>query len=202
MSAQKESSIPQPDRPAFHRRPKETANAYAAFKAYCAMGPDRAIEKLAISGKLKVKGRSTMLDWSRMNDWVARAAAWDADQDEKARRAQDEAMKAEAAVWAKRQHQVRQSSWEMAQLLIEKAKAMLEYPLAKRTVEDGGATIHVHPQKFTIGQAGKMIEVADKLQRLAAGLNTEKTEITGPNNSPLMPASAQVVILELPPGRD
>lgn len=190
--------MPIPRKPAWNKRTNESAKAFAAFKAYRDLGPDRSLKAV---GRGLGKSKVMMEKWSRRFEWVARVADWDADQEEKSRKAKDAAMKAESEKWAARQIAVREQDWQMAEQLRERARAILEYPIAKKTTVDGGATVHIHPQKFSLGSAAKMIEVSSKLARLASGAPTEHLEHSGPDNAPL--AMGQVVILELPDnGRD
>jgi hypothetical protein len=201
MSTTTKGTPPTPGKPAWHKRINESAKAHAAFKAYCELGPSRSLR--ALGQKL---GKSVALyeQWSARFEWVARVAAWDEHQEEIDRKAKEAAMKAEAEKWARRQAAVRENDWALAEALRKKAEAMLDYPIAKKTTTDGGATVHIHPQKFSLGSAARMIEVASKLARLASGAPTEHLEHTGPDNAPLPGASiGQVVILELPDnGRD
>lgn len=195
---QNNPSQPAPGKPSFHRRPNEGEKAYAAFKAYCEMGTQRSIRKVARS---LTKSVTLIKRWAAQHEWSGRIKDWDADQEARRRKAEDEALKAEAAVWAQRQRQIREQDWRDAQALRAKVAAMLDFPLAKRVVKEGSNEIHIHPAKFTLNNAARMLEVASKLERLAAGLNTEKIEHTGKDDTPIAAGIGQVVIVELPPGR-
>lgn len=60
------------ERHAWDRREGETSRAYAAFRAYRDLGPRRTHRELPPPYNTQaVEG------WSRHNDWVARASAWD-----------------------------------------------------------------------------------------------------------------------------
>ena len=78
---------------------------------------------------------------------------------------------------------------------------MLNYPISQQKVSQDGKAITIVPQKFSFGSVARMLEVAEKLRRLAAGVSTENLQHSGPDNQPLPAATGQVVILELPPGR-
>lgn len=66
----------------WERRPNETPKQYAAFQVYYQLDPygepgnRRTVS--AVCEKLKLKSDSRALFWSRQNDWVERAAAYDA----------------------------------------------------------------------------------------------------------------------------
>lgn len=70
------------------RRDNETAKAYAAFLEYRNLGVQRSLS--AVSQKLN-KSIMVLARWSSPNDWVARAEAWDAEQNRR-----DEETRAEA----------------------------------------------------------------------------------------------------------
>lgn len=143
------------------------------------------------------KSSKQMAKWSSRWNWVERSKAWDIDQEEERRKAGLVAMADEAKVWERRQREIREADYQLAVALREKAKAMLEYPLAKRVVMEGDTQVHIHPARWSIGQAARMVEASSMLARLSAGMATEKTEITGPDNQPLQ-SFGEIVILELP----
>lgn len=199
MTTQENPSQSQaPGKAVWLKRANEHPRAYAAFKVYRDMGPERSIKKVVRSHG---KAKATLETWSRRHGWQERVAAWDADQEEKRRKAEDEALKQEAAVWAIRQREVRQRDWDDAQTLRSKVRDMLNFPLTTRVVRQDGQEIHIHPAKFTLNNCARMLDIASKLERLATGLNTEKLEITGKDDTPVLAAHGQVVIVELPPGR-
>ncbi len=73
---------------------RETARAAAAFAAYCALGPERSLERLVTPSQTEAKPRlrlATLKEWSSAFGWVARASAYDAEQRAKARATQDRA---------------------------------------------------------------------------------------------------------------
>lgn len=198
MTKQTNPSQPSPGKPDFHRRPNEGEKAYAAFKVYCEQGTQRSIRKVA---RQLAKSATLIKRWAAAHEWAGRVKAWDMDQEERRRKAEDEALKAEAEVWAKRQRQIREQDWQDAQALRAKVRDMLQFPLSHRVVKDDGKEIHIYPAKFTLNNAARMLDVASRLERLAAGLNTDKIEHTGKDDTPLAAATGQVVIVELPPGR-
>jgi membrane peptidoglycan carboxypeptidase len=68
----------------WEQQPKEAANAYAAFKLYHQLGPERSISRVrseigegSVEG-LSVKSLRWLESWSSRWSWVERARAWDA----------------------------------------------------------------------------------------------------------------------------
>jgi hypothetical protein len=89
----------------------------------------------------------------------------------------------EAAKWAKRKADHQNELWERKRKLEDKLHAMLNFPLAETKTQDG-RTI-VKPIRWTFGEAARLTEAITKLERLAMGLPTDKTEHTGPDGDPL-----------------
>lgn len=185
-----------PGKAPYHRRVRESLKAFAAFQAYCEMGTARGLRPVA---RKVHKSFTLMKKWAKAHAWTERVAAWDADEADRLAKARDEAMKAEAAKWARRQIEVRTLDWETAEALRKKAAEMMALPVKRKTTKKkDGKTIIVHePVNFALGSVSRMLDVASKLSRLAAGVSTENLQHTGPDNQPLA-AVGQVVILELP----
>lgn len=177
----------------YDQQPGESIKAFTAFRTYLDLGAERSIVS---AGRKLGKNRVTLEQWSTRWRWVERSKAWDIDQEQQRRQLEEAAMKDQSGVWAKRMLEQREADYQIAVALREKAKAMLDFPIAKRVVMEGTNQVHIHPAKFSFGQAATMMRVSTELARLACGMATEKTEISGPDNQPL--ASGQVVILELP----
>lgn len=124
----------------WERQKGETSRAYEAFTVYRDMGPDRSINKTA--QKLS-KNRTTIAEWSARNDWVKRAAAWDAEQDRIARQAQTDEIK-----------KMRKRHADLANaMLVKAAKALQRIP------ED----------EIKAGDVSRMVETAAKLERISRG---------------------------------
>lgn len=169
------------------RLQNESAKAYAAFMAYCEMGPDRGIRPLA--QKLH-KSATLIKDWSRRHNWQKRAAAWDSAQAERMRQAEDIALKEEAGKWAKRQIEHREKSFQVTQALLGVAIKELD-------------KIRQSSRVSTLGDVSRAIQIVETLTRLNLGMATEKTELSGPDNTPLSIQSAAPVVIVIPDnGRD
>lgn len=201
----KKSSPKSPAPPAspelFDRQLNESARAYEAFRIYIEMGADRSAE--AVCQKLR-KSRALMLRWSARWRWVERANSYDAFISRKRAEAEAAALKERSVDWAARQQKIREDYWALGEALKAKAHKILEWPISQQTISKDGKTIHIHPANFSVHSAARLADVANDLQRLAAGMATGRTEITGAEGTPLPAAQpAQLVIFELPNnGRD
>jgi hypothetical protein len=115
--------------------------------------------------------------------WRERAQAWD-----------DHQAAIDEARWEKRRREVRDVEWELSESLIEKARQMLQFPLAttERTQDDNGrqVTTIVKPARWTMRDAASVIKVSSELKRLASNMPTAtaRTEVTGANGERLIPS--------------
>ena len=75
--------------------------------------------------------------------------------------------------WLKRQHQVRQREWELHEKCIEASRRALDNVLRHKRV------------CATLTEIARLLELASKLGRLASGLPTDHTELTGEEGGPL-----------------
>lgn len=186
----------------FDRRPQESARAYEAFRLYIEMGPNRSLP--AVGAKLG-KSVALMERWSSRWKWRWRARSYDDSMQRQEEAAKAAALKGKMVDWAKRQERIKERDWEQGEALREKVEAILKFPLSKVVTKKDGKEIHIYPVKFSVQMAARMLEVASERQRLAAGMATEKTEITGAEGGPVAipaPQPAQVVIYLPENGRD
>lgn len=122
------------------RLPEESAKAYEAFCAYRDLGPSRSIPK---AGEIVGKGKGTLEPWSSKYNWPERAAAWDAEQDRIARKAQlDEIIK------------MRKRHAKIAERALEKVSAALET---------------INTDEMSNSDIARLMEVSSKLERLSRG---------------------------------
>lgn len=82
----------------WERRPNESVRAYQAFEAYRSLGPNRSIDRAwrharGIPDSPQRAPRRWQV-WSRRWEWVARVAAWDAEEARKRREAEVDAIRA------------------------------------------------------------------------------------------------------------
>jgi hypothetical protein len=119
-----------------------------------------------------------------------RAAAFDARLNEVATLAEERKLAQQAGLWARRMVESREEAFQLANKLIAKAQAMLDYPLAQTTSADGKTT--VKPARWNFSDAARMADVAARLKQLATGLPTERLEHSGPDGAPLVSLTTQV----------
>lgn len=113
---------------------------------------------------------STWNDIKREYEWDTRARAYD-----EHRTAREERL------WEKRKRRLREEEWKAYQQLLDKARQMLVFPLARthrETSEDGKTIITtVNPSKWALRDATAFFELASKLGRLASGQETESISV-------------------------
>jgi hypothetical protein len=162
---------------AWERQSSETDDAFAAFVLYRDLGPSRTIEQAhdaylqrnkhkakerVRSGKKKGQGPTHWADWSARFKWVERVRAYDDHIDSIALEERQKATAAEAAKWAKRRMAQRDREWDIGEQLQAKAQQLLTQELEARA-----------------GDSARLAESGSKLARLAAGMETDHTKVTG-----------------------
>lgn len=163
----------------FDRLPGETPKAFAAFRVFLNMGPDRSTRKV---GRKIGKNRTLIGEWSSRWQWQERAAAYDAAQVVKEQAAIDEQQRKDAKKWADRAQAHRERSFRLGMMMIEKAEQLLK-----------------GRKKFDPAQANRLAAEGDKLVRLSADLPTGRTTIAASgDDSPVIIASAGTVNVSLP----
>jgi len=155
---------------AFEQQPRESGKAFEAFTVYLNMGPERS---LAAVGQRLGKSKALLERWSAKYEWPARVQAQGAYLATVEREATEALARGKAAEWLKRQQEVREREWEMHEKCIAAAKRGLAAFMEREKVYANLADI------------SRMLEVARKLGRLASGLATDKTEITGEDGGPI-----------------
>lgn len=163
---------PQQNKPIWYKLAEESDTAFAAFKQYRDMGPDRSIAKLQEKLGKQPTYKRQLSRWSADFSWVKRAEAYDADQDEKAQVLLDAAFKEQGTDWATRQIAHREKTWLLSEKLIQRAERMLKYPLVRKQKSEDGKVVIISPARWAYADINKLIETADKLARLAAEMPT------------------------------
>jgi hypothetical protein len=110
--------------------------------------------------------------WSTKFEWPSRVQAYDAHLAVVEREAAEALARVNAAEREKRKQQVLDEEWEMHSEAIRAGREAL-----KRFYEKGKGA--------TLGDIARMLELASTLGRLATGLATDKTEITGDGGGPV-----------------
>ena len=155
---------------AFEQQTNESAKAFAAFAVYLGLGAERS---LASVGKLLGKSEPLMKRWSAKFDWPARVQAHATHLALVERETTEALTRGKSAEWLKRQQDLREAEWLMHEKCIAAAKR--------------GLTAYMEREKVyaNLTDIARMLEVASKLGRLASGLATDKTELTGENGGPV-----------------
>jgi hypothetical protein len=154
----------------FEQQPRESAKAFEAFSLYLNMGPERS---LAAVGQKLGKSKALLERWSAKFDWPGRVQAQAAYLAGVEREATEALVRGKSAEWLKRQQDLREAEWEMHEKCIGAAKKAFDAFMSREKVYANLADI------------SRMLEVASKLGRLASGLATDKTEVTGEDGGPI-----------------
>jgi hypothetical protein len=153
----------------FEQQPKESEKAFAAFSLYLSLGPQRSIS--AVAGKL-AKSETLIGRWSSKFDWQERVQAYGMHLAKVEREAAEALVRLNGVDAAKRQAQQREDEWKWRNSLVRAAQKVIE------KFEDGS-------RGATLGDVARALDLASKLGRLAAGMATDKTEITGEDGGPV-----------------
>jgi hypothetical protein len=157
----------------WEQQKKESGKAFEAFSEFLQLGSSRTKEEVS---KRLSKSRQIITRWASAHNWNRRALAYDqhiAAIQEKA--IEKEAVR-EAIDWHRERARIRSEALENGKLLIDKARQMLKFPIAQTVIEDGRTIIK--PARWSMADAAKFVETADKLQRLAAEMETSNSKVT------------------------
>lgn len=179
---------------AFERLAQEGAKPFAAFTAYLKLGANRS---LAAVGQELGKSTPLLERWARRYDWAARARAYDTHLAVVEREAAEAKARAKSEEWLRRQQELRDAEWAIHEACLRVSKEAM-----KRFLENAR-------RGATLGDIARLIEVGSKLGRLASGMATDRTEITGQDGGPVqleLTAALNKIYGELvevagPPGR-
>lgn len=166
----------------WERQEGETDKAFDAFTIYRNL-PERSLAKAAkVRAEMQGKSRvdvGQLERWSRDNDWVARAGAWDDHIDQLARR------KLEVDL-VKRRADVREREWKASEALIRRAEEINALPVTQQVLTDtetstDGKTIinyyTIEPVRAAARDVARLYDEASKLSRLSTGLETDRIKI-------------------------
>ena len=154
----------------FEQQPKESIKAFTAFSIYLSMGDGRSTHVVATR-----LSRSDQLirRWSARWDWTERVRAYAAHLATVEREASEALARSNSAEWLKRQQQIREREWAMHEKCIAAAERGLKTFMERENAYASLADI------------ARILEVASKLGRLASGMATDKTEVTGEDGGPI-----------------
>jgi hypothetical protein len=128
---------------------------------------------LATVGQKLGKSVGLLERWSARWRWAERVQAHAAHLAVVEREATEALTRGKAAEWMQRQQALREEEWEMHEKCIAAAKRGLAAFMEREKIY------------VNLGDIARMLEVASKLGRLASGLATDKTEVTGEDGGPL-----------------
>ena len=145
----------------FEQQPKESSKAFAAFKTYLDLGPNRSL----VSAAAKMGCSKRRMEWlSRKYDWPGRVAARDAHVADLERQAIERLAVEKAVEWWQLHEPARRQAW----LEAEEAIAMVRE--ARERWRKSGRTPGFE------GMA-RMLDLAFKLKQFAAGMPSEIKEV-------------------------
>ncbi len=155
----------------FERQERESAKAFAAFKTYLELGPERS---LAVVADKLGKSKTMIERWSRRFDWPARVQAHTAHLTEVERKAAEAVAIQNGVDWAKRQEQHREDEWQTRTELIGLAREAIER-WKKNPARCG-----------TLEGIARLLDLASKLGRVSSGLSLEPAEKPGEEETAFM----------------
>ena len=139
----------------FEQLPKESAKAFAAFRAYLDMGPERS---LASVGAKLGKSKVMMEKWSRKYDWSGRVAAHAGYLAQLERETIESLAREKAIEWHKVHEEQKIAEWNARCRLVKLAEKII-------------ARWEGNEKKCgTLEGIARMLELASKLGRLASGM--------------------------------
>jgi hypothetical protein len=145
----------------FEQGKRESDKAFAAFKTYLALGPERS---LAITARKLGKSKTLMEGWSRKFDWQGRVKAYAAHMAETERLAIERLAVEKAVEWHRLHEPVKREAWQEAVDTIAMVrKAREEWMKNGRLPGWEGMA--------------RMLELAFKLKQFAVGLPSEVKEV-------------------------
>ncbi len=154
----------------FEQQARESSKAFAAFSLYLSLGPQRSTAAVA---KKLAKSHQLVRRWSAKHDWLVRVKAHGAHMAAAEHEAAKALVTAKGVDWAKRQEEHREKEWEARCKLVHLAETAIKRWLEK-------------PERCgSLEGIARLLDLASRLGRLASGLPTDKTEITGELNATL-----------------
>lgn len=163
----------------WEQQPHETVAQYKVFCIYRDAGEVRNVRdayRQAYRKPNAIQATGNVLQWVKKNDWYARVREYDRHNEALRQAERENAIKSTAAAWAARAEAMHATAGDAAELAINKAKLLLEFPVS-RTVSADGKTI-INPIKAADMQiAMQTIKAATELYRevAPAGANEQAT---------------------------
>ena len=148
----------------FEKQDRESGKAFAAFAVYLSMGSERSLAQV---GQRLGKSKALLERWSKRYDWGGRVQAHGAHFAMIEREATEAVARGKAAEWLTRQEKIRDREWSMHEKCLAAAERALASFMEREKVY------------ANLSDIARILEVASKLGRLAAGMATDRTEVTG-----------------------
>jgi hypothetical protein len=155
----------------FEQQPNESNKAFAAFSLYLSLGPQRSLA--AVEQKL-AKSHTIISRWSAKWDWTSRVQAYGTHMSAIEREAAEALMRAKGVDWVQRQEQHRADEWKARGVVLELARTAIERWMANEA------------RCGSLEGIARLLDLASKLGRLASGMPTDRTEVTGEGGGPIM----------------
>jgi len=154
----------------FDQQANESEKAFAAFRQYLEMGPERSLAALA---RESGKSKSALEYLSRTYSWARRVQAHAAHVAALERESVELLIREKAPEWLRRQQELREQEWAVHQKCLVAAQRALDAFMAREKVT------------VSLTEIARIVEVASRIARLASGLSTSNTEITGRDGGPI-----------------
>ena len=164
--------------------------AYQALQKYFQLGPDRSLA--AVAQELG-KSRQLIGRWSAAHHWVARTETYVTEQHAAHMAAEQQAALERARKLLDRRQQAEDDAWEAFGALKTKVRAMLSWPLARRTVtgtgQDDGSMVTYEPTtNWRLGDVARLAQAMELMRRVALGeavsaqeMRTMAAQVTTPS---------------------
>lgn len=154
----------------FEQQERESDKAFAAFSLYLSMGPKRSFA--AVTKKLQ-KSDTVIKRWAAKFDWTERVKAHGAHMAVAEREAAEAMARAKGVDWVRRQEEHREDEWSMRGELLELARTAISRFKANEK------------RCGSLEGIARLLDLASKLGRLASGMPTDRTEVTGDGGGPI-----------------
>lgn len=170
----------------FEPMPKESEVAFSYYCTYRDLGETRSIRAVLDKIGKKSNYQRSLERYSSIFRWIDRARAYDT---------KDEIIKEQVTVailvneqlsLADRRQTLRETSWQIAVDLFDKARQMLAWPISvvhkeEKGQDENGAfvtRITIEPIRWKMSDVAAMADTANRIARLAVDLPTEIIDIT------------------------
>jgi hypothetical protein len=149
----------------FTPHPTESQKAFDCFLCYLDIGENRSLTRVADLTKVN---HGTIKYWSRHYQWAERIHAYQAHILRTRLQIETAAVESVSNLWAERTATYKEREWAAAEKLLALAQRSIDVLQSK------------DPDKITLTDVAKALDIATKIGRLSLGLATQKTEHTTP----------------------